>query len=274
MDYIEVVAEFKDVHPWRDILISVQSDLGYESFVETKTGLKSYIPESSFDEEAINGHFGIEGIEKISFSLIKDRNWNATWEEHFDPVLVEDKVAILAPFHSGDFDVELKLIIQPQMSFGTGHHQTTWMMSKKLMEMNLSDKTILDMGTGTGVLAILAEKRGAKNVFAPDIDEWSFKNAQDNVKLNDCSKIDVALGGIETVVGRSFDVIVANINKNVLVEQFSVYSESLKSGGDLLISGFFETDQPDLVEKAAEYGFIFEEKLTKDEWALLVFKAQ
>lgn len=140
-----------------------------------------------------------------------------------------------------------------------------------MYDLNLKDKAVLDMGTGTGVLAILAEKLGAATVFAPDIDEWSFKNAQENCTLNNCYKVEVALGDHQTIMGKSFDVIVANINKNVLIEHFLVYSNCLKTSGKLLISGFFETDADDLIKKAADHGFIFEETYKKEGWAMIVF---
>lgn len=273
MNYIELQVEFEEIHPWRDIMIAFLEQRGFDGFVETKTGLKSYISESAFkdlDVREVEQHQGVVSVEQ---SLIEDQNWNAKWEENFDPVFVEDKLVIRAPFHPENLAAKMSITIQPQMSFGTGHHQTTWLISKKLFDMNLEGQEILDMGTGTGVLAILAEKLGASYVFAPDIDEWSFRNAQENVALNNCEKIEIALGDDQTIVGKTFDVIIANINKNVLIEHFSVYSESLKPEGKMLISGFFETDRYDLEKAAAEHGFIFEDIETKDEWAMMQFRA-
>ncbi|MEZ4923893.1 MAG: 50S ribosomal protein L11 methyltransferase [Crocinitomicaceae bacterium] len=273
MNYIELRVEFSEVHPWRDIMIAQLGELGFESFVETKTGLNSYIPETIFDAGIIDDLKEQQGIANLDYSLIEDQNWNAKWEENFEPVFVDDLLVIRAPFHSPDLKAKMVVTIQPQMSFGTGHHQTTWLMAKKLFELDLTGKEVLDMGTGTGVLAIVAEKLGAKKVFAPDIDEWSFRNALENVALNNCEKIEVALGDDQTIKGRSFDLIIANINKNVLIQHFSVYSECIKPGGMMLISGFFETDQGDLKKEAGNHGFIFEETFTKDEWAMMQFKA-
>ena len=273
MDYVEVEVEFSDLHPWRDILISRMAEKGFESFVETKTTLKSYIPEGNFSTVDLSKLTDLEGVSSVKHNIIQDQNWNAKWEENFDPVFVEKKLVIKAPFHSTEFDAELVLTIQPQMSFGTGHHQTTWLMCLRLFDMELDGKTVLDMGTGTGVLAILAEKRGATDVLAPDIDEWSFRNANENVSLNNCDKIEVVLGDHQTIGNKTFDVVIANINKNVLIEQFSVYSKCVNSSGKLLISGFFTTDQDELIKVAEEHGFIFEETYTKDGWALIEFHA-
>jgi len=170
MNYVELTVNFKTIEPWRDILVSQLADQGFESFVETKTGLQSYIPENNFSDQMLNGLADIEEISEFTTKVIQDENWNAEWEKNFDPVFVEDKLAIIAPFHQGDFDQDLVITIQPQMSFGTGHHQTTWLASKRLFELDLKGKHILDMGTGTGILAILAEKLGAASIFAPDID--------------------------------------------------------------------------------------------------------
>ena len=272
MNYIELNIDFNEVHPWRDILISNLAEKGFESFVETKSGLQSYIPENDFNQEMLLELESIAAIESFKTTLIEDENWNAEWEKNFEPVIVEDKLAIIAPFHQQNFEKELIITIQPQMSFGTGHHQTTWLASRRFFDLDLKGKSILDMGTGTGILAILAEKRGAASVFAPDIDEWSYNNAKENVALNNCSKIEVALGDDSLLKGREFDVIMANINKNILLQHFNSYAQVLKPGGIILISGFFETDQHDLIEAGKKVGFIFELTQTKDEWALMQFR--
>jgi ribosomal protein L11 methyltransferase len=274
MNYIELNINFKEIYPWRDILISNLAEKGFESFVETKSGLQSYIPENDFKEEMLLELDEIASIESFNTVLIQDQNWNAQWEENFDPVIVEDKLAIIAPFHHQKFEQELIITIQPQMSFGTGHHQTTWLAARRFFELDLKGKSVLDMGTGTGILAILAEKLGAKSVFAPDIDEWSYNNAKENVESNNCSKIEVALGDDRLLEGRTFDLIMANINKNILLQHFNSYAQALKPNGIILISGFFETDQHDLIDAGEKVGFIFEQIQTKDEWALMQFRKE
>ncbi len=271
MDYIELHIEFKTVDPWRDILVSQLAEKGFESFVETKTGLLGYIPETAFKNELVEDLNQVDAIENYVFKKIVDENWNAEWEKNFNPVYVEDKLAILAPFHDKKEGYELTITIQPQMSFGTGHHQTTWLASKRLFELDLQEKAVLDMGTGTGILAILAEKRGAKIIFAPDIDEWSYNNALENVSLNQCQHVTVALGDDTLLNGKAFDLIIANINKNILISHFPTYAKSMLPNGNLLISGFFETDKDDLIAAAAKSGFVFEWIGTKDEWALMQF---
>ncbi len=274
MNYIELTINFKEVDPWRDILVSHLAEKGFESFVETKSGLQSYIPQNDFSEALLSDLGDFEAIENSNVKLIEDENWNAEWEKNFDPVFVEDKLAIIAPFHQGEFSQEMKITIQPQMSFGTGHHQTTWLASKRMFELSLEGKRVLDMGTGTGILAILAEKLGAANVYAPDIDEWSYRNAIENVALNGCTKIRVEQGDHTLLFGKEFDVIIANINKNILISHFETYSNALVNGGTLLISGFFKTDQTDLVDQASQFGFIFERIDTKEDWALIQLKLE
>lgn len=272
MDYIELNIDFREIRPWRDIAISQLAEMGFESFVETKTGILSYIPVNLFREEMIDELEMKDVISQTEVKVIKDQNWNAEWEKNFEPVLVDNLLAIKAPFHDQEFTQKMVVTVQPKMSFGTGHHQTTWLISRRLFDLKLTEQSVLDMGTGTGVLAILAEKLGASKVFAPDIDQWSYENAIENVALNNCEAIEVALGDDRLLEGRNFDIIIANINKNVLIQHFSVYSKSLNSGGKLLISGFFETDQYDLRDEAERHGFIFEYIFTREGWALMEFR--
>ena len=264
MDYIELSIEFDELQPWREVVLSVLIENGFESFVETKTGLQGYISENNFKEEMIQVINQYENVVNIESKLIKDQNWNAKWEENFDPVFVEDLLAIIAPFHKEEY--------KHQVVINTGHHQTTWLMSKRLFKLDLNATSLLDMGTGTGVLAILAEKLGAAQVFAPDIDIWSYENAIENIAMNNCSNIEVALGGHSLFKDKEFDIVLANINKNILIEHFSIYSKVLNSKGKLLISGFFETDQDQLINEAKKHGFIFEDVFVKEGWALLEFR--
>jgi ribosomal protein L11 methyltransferase len=274
MNYIELTISFSELDPWRDILVSNLAEKGFESFVETKTGLQSYIVENEFSENMLSDLSTFEAITDFTHKTIQDKNWNAEWEKNFDPVYVDDKLAIVAPFHQGEFSQEMVITIQPQMSFGTGHHQTTWLMSRRLFDLDLKNKRVLDMGTGTGILAVLAEKLGAAEIFAPDIDEWSYRNAQENVALNQCTNVTIGHGDHTLLKGKTFDLIIANINKNILVSHFEHYAAALENNGLLLISGFFETDKADLVEHAKQFGFIFERIDTKDEWALIQLKLE
>jgi len=270
MRYIELNIEFFELEPWREIIVTVLAENGAESFVDTKTGCLAYFPEDIYP--------GISTVERINYSehiksitekVIEDQNWNASWEKNFEPVFVGNELAILAPFHSQNSKHLHKVIIQPQMSFGTGHHQTTWLMSERLLSLQVSGKLVLDMGTGTGVLAILAEKLGASSVFAPDIEEWAYNNALDNCKLNNCKNVQIAHGGAELLANKKFDILIANINKNILIQQFNSYAEVANKGAILLLSGFFNTDIDEIKLEAEKYGFIFENSYCKDEWALM-----
>jgi len=269
--YIELTIEFKELDPWRDIFVAELAEFGFESFVETKTGLLGYIQESLYKPDMIEVLLKNDATASHSIQTIAEQNWNAEWEKNFDPVFVDSKLAIVAPFHEKPIGFEQTITIMPKMSFGTGHHQTTWLMSQRLFELDLQNKDVLDMGTGTGILAILAEKLGARSVFAPDIDQWSYENAIENVEHNFCKKIEVVLGGDSLIANKFFHIIIANINKNVLIQHFSVYSSSLLFDGIMLISGFFETDKEDLIREAEKHGFIFDNVFTKEGWALIQF---
>ena len=274
MDRIKVTYQFSETEPWNEVAIAALSEVGFDSFVELENGIEAYINEDEFDEhilregvlQEIKEHTQTNVfIEKIPF-----QNWNAVWESDFKPVFVEDKLTILAPFHDPSLVVGLPIIIQPQMSFGTGHHQTTWMMSKILLDMNRVPDTILDMGTGTGVLAILAEKLGAKDILAIDIEPWSVENTIENAERNSCQNINALCGDIDLIEGKKFDLILANINKNILKSHMKYYSESLFINSKLALSGFFDSDSDELITHAEQYGLIFDSKIVKETWAALI----
>jgi len=271
LDTLELNIKLNPRKPWSEILIAELSEHGFDSFVETEEGIQAYGSSELDFLKILKGSslFTSEELEyEFSHEIIPQQNWNAKWEEGFEPVHVEDYATILAPFHR---NIEIKgipILIQPQMSFGTGHHQTTWLMSKLLFEMEIADK-VLDMGTGTGVLAIIAEKNGAKSIMAVDIDKWAAENALENGTLNNCQHIEVVHGDIDKINGHRFGLIIANINKNILKAQMASYSKSLEENGALLLSGFFETDVDEMKEYCSECGFRTDEVLTKDEWAAM-----
>jgi ribosomal protein L11 methyltransferase len=273
---IELIVNVTPRDPWTDIAISQFSEIGFDSFLETENGVVAYINEEDFQEDALmqESFLGEKSNEySVDFSInkIPHQNWNALWESDFHPVFVEDKLTILAPFHENIEAKGVQIIIQPQMSFGTGHHQTTWMMTKAMMELETMPKRVLDMGTGTGVLAILAEKLGATDILAIDIESWSVENTIENVERNGGKQVESLCGDVELIAGRQFDLILANINKNVLKAHISAYSKALVSNGKLLLSGFFDTDAEEMCQVAAKEGFVFEKKFTKETWAALQF---
>ena len=274
MDRIKVTYQFSILEPWNEVVMVALSELGFDSFVELENGLEAYIDENVFDvnslEKGILNEIKEHTELKINIEKIPFQNWNAVWESDFKPVFVEDKLTILAPFHNPSLAVGLPIIIQPQMSFGTGHHQTTWMMSKVLLDMETVPESILDMGTGTGVLAILAEKLGAKDILAIDIESWSVENTIENASRNECENIIALCGDIDLIKEKKFDFILANINKNILKSHMHQYAQSLNFGSKLALSGFFETDTEELIAEAKKYGLNFENKIVKETWATLI----
>ncbi|MEZ4936441.1 MAG: 50S ribosomal protein L11 methyltransferase [Crocinitomicaceae bacterium] len=274
MQYIEIELDFEEVNPWQDIATALLAEIEFESFVNTDKGVKAYIQKDLYSSLSEVDAFLSKSIQipfEIKETIIEDQNWNAAWESNFDPIYIEKELEIVAPFHTPE-NLKHTIIINPQMSFGTGHHETTRMISRYLLKANLKEKKILDMGTGTGVLAILAEQLGAKDILAVDIEEWAFNNAKENLSLNNCSRIRVLKGDIDVVCESDFDSIIANINKNVLLGHLKHYAEKLKSGGLLYLSGFFHSDVDDLVTNAESCGFKFEKEINENDWSALQFE--
>lgn len=271
MNYIKVDFTIRPPEPFRDILIASLSEAGFESFMETETGLQAFIPESSFDSSFPDQLELLKGdLAAVSYQVetIAEQNWNAVWESDFHPIEVGDKCRIRAPFHASR-DVPYEIIVAPKMSFGTGHHETTWLMMKQMLDLEIAGKSVLDMGTGTGVLAILAAKMGAAEVVAIDNDSHAFENAIENVALNQPVDIAVEKGAADQINGRTFQVILANINKNVLLHDMQTFTDALEKEGKLLLSGFFESDVTDLVRKAETCGLRLHRKSEKNHWAVL-----
>lgn len=274
MDYIEVTINLTPRMPWSDILIAELADLGFESFVETATGIQAYAPESIGNVAAILQQTSLATANEVTVEMttavIAHQNWNAQWEADFEPVIVDDRLAILAPFHDESaFQNQHKIIIQPQMSFGTGHHQTTFLMSQFLMDLEPVPQHILDMGTGTGVLAILAEKRGCSDIVAVDIESWSVENTKENAVRNQCSNITALEGDVDCLTGMKFDMILANINKNILKAHLPAYADLLEENGLLYLSGFFFSDVTELTAEAAKSNFTVLEVREKETWAAI-----
>ncbi len=272
MDTIELNIVLDPKDPWTDIVISELSETGFDSFVVTDTGVMAYA-EASLDVDKVLKYSILNNPSEFSCditrTIIPFQNWNAEWEENFSPVVIEEYATILAPFHDKSQAKGEVVIIQPQMSFGTGHHQTTWMMTKALFELEQMPERVLDMGTGTGVLAIYAEKLGAKSILAIDIEEWSAQNAVENAERNKAQYIECVWGDIEQIEGKQFGLIIANINKNILKSHLEKYAEALEKGGILLLSGFFTADVDEISTFALKYDLNTTKVLSKDEWACI-----
>jgi ribosomal protein L11 methyltransferase len=274
MDYLELTIDFQPKDPWAEIALVQLADQGYESFVETETGILAYAQVTAVDVlEPLKGTFLSEDQSDVVITfetkIIPQQNWNATWEADFQPVVVEDYLTILAPFHEKTNRTGMLVEILPKMSFGTGHHQTTWMMSKALFEVGKMPKKVLDMGTGTGVLAIIAEKLGAEQILAVDIEDWSVENTIENAERNDCHAITAVCGDIDVIEAQQFDLILANINKNVLKAHIPTYRQLLVENGTLFLSGFFDSDVEELVDFCNQHGLTKRRVLNKDNWAAI-----
>jgi ribosomal protein L11 methyltransferase len=272
MKYIEFSATIIPIEMGRDILIAELAGVGFESFVETEKGIKAYIQSNQFNKEDINEIRVINNSEfNITYqtNVIEDQNWNEEWEKSFNPINVENRCYIRAQFHDKIDNIEYDIIINPKMSFGTGHHETTYLMIKRLLELNLTNKKVLDMGCGTGVLAILAKMKKAQFVEAIDIDEWAYTNTLENIRNNNCEEITVKHGGVELINNTVFDLILANINRNVLLNDLKEYAKALSNNGDLLLSGFFNSDKDVLITEASKHNLkeIYSEK--KKDWTIL-----
>lgn len=273
MNTIQISLDIEPKEPWTDILIQELADINFESFTEEKGQLQAFINENEFEENQLTDL--IEGYKKkdvaIHFSqkLIPSQNWNAVWESDYESVEIGKSLLIRAPFHPENNDFKISVEIQPQMSFGTGHHQTTYLLCKAMLEMDFKDKNVLDVGTGTGVLGILASKLGAKNILGTDIDDGAIENAKENCNRNNTNNFVILKGDIDVVPNEKYDVILANINKNVLLRHIKMYSTYIKNKGTLLLSGFFDSDIDTLSKAAKENGFDVVNEYTKDNWAVL-----
>jgi ribosomal protein L11 methyltransferase len=275
MIYIEIEFKLAQFTPWNEVFVAYLSELEFESFQEDKPILRAYVAEHNFNNakfESLMTELRLNKELEFSYELnkIPQQNWNAVWESQFEPVIIEDKLRIMAPFHEKTDFVGQTIIIEPKMSFGTGHHQTTYLMCKKMFDLDFKNKVVLDMGSGTGVLAILAEKLEAKDIEAFDIEPWSVENCDENAIKNECSKITSLLGDIEMVQGE-YDVVLANINKNVLKRQIPFYSKLIRSNGKLLLSGFFVSDGDEIKYCAIENGFEFVNSDNREGWSMLHF---
>lgn len=266
--YVEYDFKVAPQQPWNDVLMAQLGEVGFESFIETEKGVKAYILQSLDSDSLLDG-VSIMKNELCDLAFAKadvpPTNWNAEWEKNFDPITVNNRCEVRAPFHKAS-GVEYDIVIEPKMSFGTGHHQTTHMMIEHLLEEDVTGLDVLDMGSGTGVLGILAQMRGAGSVDAIDIDTWCFENALENVERNKTDKVNVILGGAEVLEGKSYDFVIANINRNILLQDIPVYANSLKPGGIILFSGFYKEDLETIENKCNESGIFYDSHLTKDNW--------
>ena len=260
-----------------DVLAAILGEVGFESFVECEGGLTAYIQQSVCDENAIKtviAEFPLSDTEiTYTFTEAEDKDWNEEWEKNFfQPIVIDNRCVIHSTFHKDYPKAEYDIVINPQMAFGTGHHETTSSILGELLEADLKGKSVLDMGCGTSILAILASMRGAGKVTAIDIDDWCVNNSRDNIALNGISNITVELGDASLLNGREpFDVVIANINRNILLQDMPAYAACMKKGSELYISGFYTEDIPVLREKAESLGMEYVHHREKHNWAAVKF---
>ena len=260
-----------------DIVSALAGEIGFESFVEWENGVQAYVQQSLFDEEALKdmvANFPLPDTE-IAYEIkeAEDKDWNEEWEKNFfQPIVIGDRCCIHSTFHKDTPQTEYEILINPQMAFGTGHHETTSSIICELLDADLEGKSVLDMGCGTSILAILASMRGANPVTAIDIDDWCVNNSRDNIELNGISNITVELGDAALLEGReAFDVIIANINRNILLADMDKYTACMHAGSELYMSGFYVQDIPVIREKAESLGMEFMHHREKNNWAAVKF---
>lgn len=271
--YLGYYFKVTPLQPGVEILIAELGYAGFESFVETENGVSAYINKTDWSESILDDIQILSSDEfqiAYTFEEIEQTNWNAEWEMNFKPILVDDICYVRAPFHEKT-DAKYDIIIEPKMSFGTGHHETTHMMIQHILKNDFKNKSILDMGCGTGVLAILAEMKGAKSIDAIDYDNWCYINSLENVERNNCKAITVMEGDASLLPGKSYDVVIANINRNILLQDLHIYISTLTTNGSLFLSGFYENDIPIIEAECAKYNLKLIKTLKRNNWVALKF---
>lgn len=274
MDFIEVTLKVNA--EFADILTAELGELGFDAFVENEDGFSAYIDEDKYNqqdlEETLNRYTDFVQV-TYTTQKIERQNWNEEWERNFEPLFIGNQVSVRASFHEKPAKAKYDIVINPKMSFGTGHHETTTLMIENQLTLDHQDKRVLDMGCGTGILAIMAGELGANEIVAVEIEDWTVENARENAELNGYGKIDVRLGGAETIEGDPpYDIILANINRNVLLDDMPAYVAVLKEEGYLLLSGFYTEDLPMLQERATELGLTYLSHRVKNNWVSAIFR--
>jgi ribosomal protein L11 methyltransferase len=273
MEYIEIQCRYPDGFPGEEVLPALLGEIGFESFIETEKGVSAYIPSEIFSEKTLDDLLS-SLPEKIRYekTVIPDQNWNAVWESNFEPVLVAENCIVRAPFHEKQSGIEFELIIEPRMAFGTAHHETTFQMLQLLLKEDIAGKKVLDMGCGTGIIAILAEKKGATSVTAIDNDEWAYNNTRDNLNINNTKAVKALLGDASQLGDEHYDVIFANINRNLHWQDMKTYCNVLNKNGIIFFSGFYTEDIEAIRKEAEKYGLRLESLSEKNNWVATEFR--
>lgn len=271
--YVEYIFKVTPKEPATEILIAELGGLGFESFVENEEGVAAYIQKNDWSPNILEGIFVLTSEEfDITYTLkeIAQVNWNEEWEKNFEPIQVNGEVSIRAPFHENP-NLTYDIVIEPKMSFGTGHHETTHMMVQHLLTLDVTGKKVLDMGCGTGILAIFAEMKGAKPIDAIDIDNWCYINSLENVERNDCKHITAYEGDVALLANKKYDIIIANINRNILLKDMQAYVNSLNDNGVLLLSGFYQEDIPVIDTEVSAYNLKLDTVIERNNWVAVKY---
>ena len=275
MDSVYIAYEFSVTpkNPATEILIAELGYMGFESFVENDNGVTAYIQKHEWNSQILDDLYILGSPEfKINYAYheVIQTNWNKEWEKNFNPIQVDGQVSIRAPFHENP-SLKFDIVIEPKMSFGTGHHETTHMMIQHLLALDLENKKVLDMGCGTGILAIFAEMKGAQPTDAIDIDSWCYQNSLENVQRNGCRYITVLEGDSSLLKGKKYDVVIANINRNILLSDMKTYTDSLSKNGVLLLSGFYKDDITIIENEVVKHGLVFDKMIQRNSWVALKY---
>ncbi len=274
MNYIELKISIPENKEYiKEVVTAFLAEYGYESFTEKENNLFAYITLEDFDKNKSSELMESYSLE-YSFREIQQQNWNKEWETHYQPIVIENILSIKAPFHNQDFNTKHTIIIEPKMSFGTGHHATTYMMCQLMEKYDFAGKNVLDMGCGTGVLAIYSSILGAKNIVAIDIDQWAYENTVENVNRNNIHNIIAIKGNVDNIPQEKYDIILANINLNILKNDIPQYQKHLNKNGIILFSGFFYTELDQIVQTCSDNNLKFIENITKEDWTACLFRKE
>ena len=272
-NYLEFNFKIQPLQPWNEILMAELIEIGFDSFTEEHDGILGYIQTNIFNEEELKEIQLLQNSEiniSYTFQEMPNINWNEEWEKNFSPINIENKVSIRAEFHPNQ-NLAHEIIIQPKMSFGTGHHATTYLMVQQMLDLDFENKTVLDMGCGTSVLAIFAKQQGGGKTVAIDIDEWSVENSIENAARNNVD-LEISKGTAENLGKQNFDIILANINRNILISDIPTYVSVLNEGGKLLLSGLCFFDVDDIMEVCIEQKLTLKKKIQREEWVSLLLE--
>ena len=275
MEYTEIDSRLDTVVPFADILVARLNEIDFESYCEDEAGVKAYVKTNLLNENALKEIINdVAKLCDLSYKItkVKQENWNEKWETNFEPVHVNDKCVIRAHFHASFTDVKYEIIITPKMSFGTGHHETTSLVMNEMFGIDFKDKSVLDMGSGTGILAILAAKLGATSLVGIDNDEWAYENALENATFNAISTISFIHGDADAIGHATFDIILANINRNIILKDIVTYVRAMNTKSEIIFSGFLKEDIPLILEKSEQLGLELVVSKHKKKWQMLHLK--